>query len=338
MLAGDAWPASESRPDGPPAYNGRMREEKAPRPGRSASDRRRARLGWALGLTSGFLVVEVAGGLFTGSLALLADAGHMLTDVGALVLSLLALWFAQKPPTTANSYGYFRAEILAALANAAVLLVVAALVLYEASRRIWAPPPVMAGPMLGIALLGLSVNLVGMWLLHADAGQSLNLRAAYLELVSDALGSLGVLVAAVVIETTGIVRIDPLISAAIGLLIVPRAWGVVRQAVHILMEGVPPHLDLREIELAMAQAHGVRTVHDLHVWTLTSGTEAMSAHVLVDDLSDGQHILGDLEQLLRARFGIEHTTIQLETDRSPVLQIGRAPSGSGELRGPVPPR
>jgi cobalt-zinc-cadmium efflux system protein len=152
---------------------------------------------------------------------------------------------------------------------------------------------------------------------------------ARLELVSDALGSVAVIVAALVIQTTGFALADPLASAIIGLFIVPRTWNVLRQAVHILMEGVPPHLDLREIEGAMREAHGVRAVHDLHVWTLTSGTEAMSAHVLVDDLADGQHVLGDLQQLLRERFGIEHTTIQLETDRSPVLQIGRAGSLGG---------
>ena len=162
---------------------------------------------------------------------------------------------------------------------------------------------------------------MGLWILHGGEDRSLLLRMARLELVSDALGSIAVIVAALVIQTTGFALADPLASAIIGLFIVPRTWNVLRQAVHILMEGVPPHLDLREIEGAMREAHGVRAVHDLHVWTLTSGTEAMSAHVLVDDLTDGQHVLGDLQQLLRDRFGIEHTTIQLETDRSPVLQI-----------------
>ena len=193
-----------------------------------------------------------------------------------------------------------------------------------------APPAVLAGPMLAIAAVGLLVNLLGLWILHGGEDRSLLLHMARLELVSDALGSIAVIVAALVIQTTGFALADPLASAIIGLFIVPRTWNVLRQAVHILMEGVPPHLDLREIEGAMREAHGVRAVHDLHVWTLTSGTEAMSAHVLVDDPTDGQHVLGDLQQLLRDRFGIEHTTIQLETDRSPVLQIGRA----GSLGGP----
>lgn len=305
----------------------------------TATGRQTGRLIWALGLTASFLAVEVAGGLWTGSLALLADAGHMLTDVGGLSLSLLAVWFARKPPTPAHTYGYFRMEILAALANGVVLFGVAGLILWEAYRRLWAPPEILAGPMLVIAILGLGVNLLGMWLLHRGAGESLNLRGAYLELLSDALGSLGVILAAVIIQTTGFLLADPIISAAIGLFILPRTWGLLRQAVHILLEGVPPHLDLGEIEAAMLGAHGVRAVHDLHVWTLTSGKEAMSAHVLVEDLADGQHVLGDLQQLLRDRFGIEHVTIQLESERSPLLQIRHGPEDSsprGRPAGPEP--
>ncbi|MFQ5899219.1 MAG: cation diffusion facilitator family transporter [Candidatus Methylomirabilia bacterium] len=304
---------------------------------RTAASRHAGRLIWALGLAGGFLVVEVLGALWTGSLALLADAGHMLTDVGGLTLSLLAVWFARKPPTPAKTFGYFRTEILAALANGVVLFVVCGYILFEAYRRVWAPPEILAGPMLVIAIFGLAVNLVGMWLLRAGSGESLNLRGAYLEVLSDAVGSIGVISAAVIIQTTGFTRADPLISGAIGLFILPRAWGLMQQAVHILMEGVPPHLDLGEIEEAMRAAHGVRAVHDLHVWTLTSGKEAMSAHVLVEDLADGQHILGDLQQLLGERFAIEHTTLQLETDRSPLLQIGRGPEGAADDR-PVPNR
>jgi cobalt-zinc-cadmium efflux system protein len=300
----------------------------------AALDARRSRLAAVLALTAGFMLVEIAGGLWTGSLALLADAGHMLSDVGSLTLGLLAVWFASRPPTPANSFGYFRVEILAALVNALVLLAVAAVILVEAYQRLWAPPAVAAAPMLAIAAAGLLVNLLGIWILHAGGDRSLLLRMARLELVSDALGSIAVIVAALVIQMTGFVLADPIISGIIGLFIVPRAWNVLRQAVHILMEGVPPHLDLREIEGAMRAAHGVRAVHDLHVWTLTSGTEAMSAHVLVDDLADGQHVLGDLQQLLRERFGIEHTTIQLETDRSPVLQIGRAGESRSSEPGP----
>jgi cobalt-zinc-cadmium efflux system protein len=295
-------------------------------------DARRSRLAAVLALTAGFMVVEVAGGLWTGSLALLADAGHMLSDAGSLTLSFLAVWFARKPPTPANSFGYFRLEILAALANAVALLVVAGAILYEAYRRLAAPPAVAAVPMLAIAAAGLAVNLAGLWIVHRDADRSLTIHMAKLELLSDALGSVAVILAAVVIQATGLLVVDPIVSGVVALFIVPRTWSVLRQAVHILMEGVPPHLDLREIESAMREAHGVRAIHDLHVWTLTSGTEAMSAHVLVDDLADGRHILGDLQTLLRERFGIEHTTIQLETDRSPVLQIARPGDGSGTGR------
>lgn len=289
----------------------------------TAASRHTGRLIWALGLTGGFLIVEVVGGLWTGSLALLADAGHMLTDVGGLSLSLLALWFAGKPPTPAHTYGYFRTEILAALANGVVLFGVAGFILYETYQRVWAPPEILAAPMLVIAILGLGVNLLGMWLLRSGAGESLNLRGAYLEVLSDALGSLGVILAAVIIQTTGLFLVDPLISAAIGLFILPRTWGLMRQAVHILMEGVPPHLDLEEIEAAMRAAHGVRAVHDLHVWTLTSGKHAMSSHVVVEDLTAGNEILRDLHEVLHERFGIEHTTIQLESE--PVIQIAQRP-------------
>ncbi len=267
------------------------------------------------------MVIEVVGGLLTGSLALLADAGHMLTDVAGICLSLFAIWFASKPPTPSNTYGYVRLEILAALANGVLLFSMATFILYEAYRRIWSPPEVLAGPMLTIAVVGLGVNLASMWLLHRGADESLNLRGAYFEVLGDAIASLGVIVAALIIQFIGWTLADPLISGAIGLFILPRTWNLITQAVQILMEGVPPHLDLREIEIAMRVSHGVRDVHDLHVWTLTSGKEAMSAHVLVDDLSDGQHILNDLQALLRERFGIEHTTVQLENDRSSLIRI-----------------
>ena len=267
------------------------------------------------------MIIEVVGGVVTGSLALLADAGHMLTDVAGISLSLFAIWFASKPPTPSNTYGYMRLEILAALANGVLLLSMATFILFEAYRRIWSPPEILAGPMLTIAVVGLGVNLANMWLLHKKADESLNLRGAYFEVLGDAMASLGVIAAALVIQFTGWTLADPLISGAVGLFILPRTWNLIKQAVQILMEGVPPHLDLREIETAMRVSHGVRDVHDLHVWTLTSGKEAMSAHVLVEDLSDGQHILKDLQALLLERFGIDHTTVQLESDRSPLITI-----------------
>jgi len=268
------------------------------------------------------------GALWTGSLALLADAGHMLIDVGGLSLSLLAVWFARKPPTLANTYGYFRMEILAALANGVILFVVAGYILFEALSRVLDPPPILAGPMLIIAVSGLGVNLLGMWLLHRGARESLNLQGAYLEVLSDALGSIGVILAAVIIQTTGFYLADPVISAAIGFWILPRTWGLMRQAVHILMEGVPPHLDIRDIEAAMLEIQGVQAVHDLHVWTLTSGKESMSAHVDVADMTDRQQILVNLQRMLRDRFMIEHATLQLESGYTPLLQLRLPPEWS----------
>jgi cobalt-zinc-cadmium efflux system protein len=302
----------------------------------SSASHHTGRLLGALGLTASFMVIEVVGGLWTGSLALLADAGHMLTDVGGLSMSLLAAWFAQKPPTTENTYGYFRAEILAAVANGVVLFLVAGYILYEAVLRVWAPPEIRAGPMLAIAVLGLAVNLLGMGLLHHGAEESLNIRGAYLEMLSDTLGSVGVIVAAMIIQITGFYLIDPLSSAAIGLFILPRTWVLMRQALHILMEGVPPHLDIREIEAAMTTVSGVRAVHDLHVWTLTSGKEAMSSHVVVEDLAAGHRILGTLHKLLHERFGIEHTTVQLESEL--LVQLvprpdDSSPGGRGDSQG-----
>jgi cobalt-zinc-cadmium efflux system protein len=286
---------------------------------RSSASHHTGRLTLVLALTTAFMVVEIIGALWTGSLALLADAGHMLTDVGALGMSLLAVQFAQKPPTSLNTYGYFRAEILAAMANGVVLFLVSGYILYEAFERVWDPPQILSGPMLVIAVLGFGVNLLGMRLLHHGARESLNIRGAYLEVLGDALGSVGVIVAAVVIQTTGFALADPLASAAIGLFILPRTWVLLRQALHILMEGVPSHLDVGQIETAMTMVPGVRAVHDLHIWTLTSGKEAMSSHVVVDDLTAGDRLLRELHKLLHERFGIEHTTIQLELE--PLVQL-----------------
>ena len=288
---------------------------------RTAAGRSRGRLTVALALAGGFLVVEVAGGLWTGSLALLADAVHMFADVGGIALALFAIWIAARPPTPAKTYGYYRAEILAALVNALVLLLVAGAIFIEAYERIRAPREVLGGPMLVIAALGLAVNLLGAGLLYRDAGASLNVRAAYLETLADALSSLGVLVAGGVVMATGWTVADPLVSAAIALVIVPRTWHLLRQAVNILLEGTPAHLELAEIEEAMTRVPGVRRVHDLHVWALTSGREAMSAHVVVDDLRASERLLEALHALLHARYGIDHTTIQIEAEPPAVLQI-----------------
>ena len=301
-----------------PASHGALGHGASHQSGRS-STRHTGRLTGTLVLTGTFLLVEVAAGVWTGSLALLADAGHMLTDVGGLALALFAIRFASKPPTATKSYGYYRVEILAALANSVLLLGVAMFILYEAYRRLREAPEVLGAPMLVVAVVGLAVNAVGIWLLRRGAGESLNVRGAYMEVVSDALGSIGVLVAGVVIITTGWRPADPLIGAAIGLFIVPRAWGLIRQSVDILLEATPAHMNLTEIASAMGEVAGVRQVHDLHVWTLTSGKYAMSGHVLVEDLAASDRILRELHALLHGRFDIDHTTIQVETE--PLVQI-----------------
>jgi cobalt-zinc-cadmium efflux system protein len=248
-----------------------------------------------------------------------------LTDVGGLALALFAVWVAARPPTPEKTYGYYRVEILAATVNALLLLGVAGVILVEAYQRILAPREVQGGAMLVIAVIGLAANVVAAWLLHRDATQSLNVRAAYLEVLGDAFSSIGVIVAALVVMRTGLTIVDPLVSALIALFIVPRTWRLLKQAVNVLLEGTPSHLDLGEIEQAMTRVPGVRRVHDLHVWTLTSGREAMSAHVVVDDLRESERLIEALHAVLHARFGIDHTTIQLDRE-PPVLRI-KAPGG-----------
>jgi cobalt-zinc-cadmium efflux system protein len=272
-------------------------------------------------LTTGFLVIEAAVGLWTGSLSLLADATHMLVDAGGILLSLLAVWFAERPATPAKTYGYYRVEILAALVNGVVLCVMAVAILVATYERMWQPPVVPGGPILAVAVLGLAVNLSSLALLHAGAHASLNVRSAYLEVLGDALSSAIVISAGAVILLTGWVWVDLVAGALIAVFILPRTWALLRQAVNILLEGAPAHLDVREIEDAMAAAPAVRRVHDLHVWTLTSGREAMSAHVVVEAGAPGDKILEALHLILHARFGIDHTTIQIETEPAPLIQI-----------------
>jgi cobalt-zinc-cadmium efflux system protein len=285
----------------------------------TAARRSRGRLLTALGLTAAVLVVEAAGAIWSRSLALAADAGHMLTDAGGLALALFASWIATRPPTPAKTFGYYRAEILAAVVNALTLLAVAAWILWEAWARVLTPREVLAGPMIAVAALGLLANVVAAWVLHEHAADSLNVRAAYLEVVTDAASSLGVLGAGAVIAVTGWHVADALVSAAIALIIIPRTWRLLRQAVNILLEGTPSHLALVDVEAAMMLVPGVRHVHDLHVWTLTSGREAMSAHVVVDDPGESERLLDELHAVLHSRFGIDHTTIQL--DKAPAVVV-----------------
>jgi cobalt-zinc-cadmium efflux system protein len=285
------------------------------------SSRHKHRLWVVFALSASFMVVQVVVGWWTNSLALLADAAHLFVDAVGVGLSLLAVWFAERPATAEKTYGYYRVEILAALVNGVVLCVLAIAILVEAWERLRVPHEVSAGPVLVVAVAGLGVNLLAAWLLHAGAGESLNVRGAYLEVLGDALSSAAVIVAAAVILVTGWTAADALASAAIGFLILPRTLALLKQAVNVLLEGVPAHLDLGEIETALRGVPGVKRVHDLHVWTLTSGREAMSAHVEVEPGTRPDRILDELHVVLHARFGIDHTTIQVETLAPSLLQI-----------------
>ncbi len=272
-------------------------------------------------LTGVFMVVEVIAGLFTGSLALLADAGHMLTDVAALSLSAFAMWMAGKPSTPENTYGYHRAEILAAVVNAVVLLFLAIWILYEAYDRFREPTQVLGLPMLLVGLVGLAVNLASMKLLDGHVDESLNVRSAYLEVVSDAISSIGVILGGAIVWMTGWVPIDPLLSVGISFFIVWRTWALLSQAVHVLMEGVPAGVDAREVGRAMADVPGVKGIHDLHIWTITSGLDALSSHVVVPVGEDRDAVLQHLQQLLAEQFGIEHVTLQIVEQASDRIRI-----------------
>jgi cobalt-zinc-cadmium efflux system protein len=280
----------------------------------SAGQRHTKRLALALGLTTALMVVEVIGGLLTGSLALLADAAHMLTDAGGLALALFAIWFAARPANPQKTYGYLRAEILAALVNAVVLLLASVYILYEAYQRLVSPPEVRAWPMLLIAALGLAANLASMRLLAAGAEESLNVKGAYFEVFSDMIGSLGVIIAALVVMFTGWTQIDSIVAAGIGLFIVPRTWNLLRQAINILLEGTPAGRDVEEIRKRLLSIDGVAAVHDIHVWTITSGFDSMTGHVVVRDFADARRILIQARGLLAGEFGLEHITIQIEDE------------------------
>jgi cobalt-zinc-cadmium efflux system protein len=263
-------------------------------------------------ITTAILVLEVIGGLVSGSLALLADAGHMLTDAAGIGLALLAIWFAARPATPERTFGYFRVEILAAVVNAVLLFGVAAFVLVEAWRRLQEPPEVASGLMLTVALVGLVANAVSMWLLSRGQAESLNLRGAYLEVLGDLLGSAAVLVAAAVIALTGFLAADPIVSAVIGVALLPRTWRLLREAVDVLLEATPKGVDMAEVRRHLLEAPGVADVHDLHAWTITSGLPVLSAHVVVDRNAEGDKVLDGLGACLAGHFDIEHCTFQLE--------------------------
>jgi cobalt-zinc-cadmium efflux system protein len=271
----------------------------------------RRRLAVVLAITAGFMVVEAVGGWLSGALALLADAGHMLTDVGALSLTLFAAWIARRPADERRTYGYLRWEILAALVNGAVLFALAGWVVVEALGRLHHPEPIRSGLFFAVAVSGLAVNAVALALLHGDHDH-LNTRAAYLHVLGDLLGSAGAVAAAIVVWATGWTPADPIISVCLALLILVGAWRLVRESSEILLETVPAHVSLAEVEASMRAVPGVCAVHDLHVWTVTTGVVAMSGHAVVPDLGHHPVVLTGIRETL-GRLGIGHVTVQLET-------------------------
>jgi cobalt-zinc-cadmium efflux system protein len=285
-------------------------------PSISAGGLHRKKLLIVLGLTSTVLVAELVGAAITGSLALLADAGHMFTDVAGILLAVLAVTFAARPATEERTFGYYRLEILAAVANAVLLFGVALYILWEAWQRWNTPPEIQGGLMLAFAAVGLVANLIGLLILRSGAKASLNIKGAYLEVLGDTLGSIAVIVAAVVIATTGWLRADVVASVAVALMILPRTWTLLREAVDVLLQATPKNVDLTAVREHILGIPGVTGAHDLHAWTLTSGLPVLSVHVVVADdvLADGgaPRILDALAECLDEHFEVEHCTFQLE--------------------------
>jgi len=268
----------------------------------------------ALALTSTFLVAEVIGGFITGSLALLSDAAHMMTDASALGISLAAIRIARRPADARRTFGYYRFEILAATFNAMLLFLVAMYILYEAYQRLQSPQEIQSTGMLIIAVVGLVINLISMRLLNRGKGASLNIKGAYLEVWSDMLGSIGVIVGALMIRLTGWTWLDSAIAVLIGLWVLPRTWILLRESINILLEGVPEGMDIDEIQKAMLTVPGVLSLHDFHLWALTSGKASLTVHVVYDrKFMPEEQLTPSLKNILRSRFSIQHTTCQFET-------------------------
>ncbi|WP_339318771.1 cation diffusion facilitator family transporter [Paenibacillus sp. FSL R10-2734] len=269
----------------------------------------------ALIITVGIMFLEFFGGLITNSLALLSDSGHMLNDASSLALSLVAVWFATKPASPNKTYGFHRFEILAALLNGVTLFVVAGFIIVEAYGRFFEPPTVASGSMMLIACIGLLANVASAWSLmrKGDVKNNINLRSAYLHVLGDALGSVGAIVAGLVMMIFGWYIADPIISVLVALLILRGAWGIIKHTVHVLMEGTPITVNPSEVKAVLENIEGVRNVHDLHIWTITSGLDSLSCHLLIEDQADDQRVLQQAIQLIAERFKIQHTTIQIET-------------------------
>ncbi len=279
----------------------------------------RSRLALVLGISSAIFLVEVSGAYLTNSLALLADAGHILADAAGIGTALLAVRLAARPATQRRTFGFYRLEIIAAVFNGLLLFGIAGYLLLEAARRFEAPPEVASGAMLGFALVGLFANLLSAWVLRDAQRESLNMRGAFLEVLSDAAGSGAVILAALLILATGFRSADAIASAFIGIFIIPRTWRLLRDAVDVLLEATPKDVDMSEVRRHILEAPGVRDVHDLHVWTITSGMNVVSAHVVIDRGAESSSVLDHLCRCLGSQFDIEHSTLQLETpDRRPL--------------------
>lgn len=268
----------------------------------------------ALSITTIIMILEFFGGLFTNSLALLSDSGHMLSDASSMALSLVAIWFASRPPSSNKTYGYYRFEILAALFNGVTLFVIAGFIVKEAIQRFTEPPTVSSGTMIIIAIIGLAANLLSALALlkKADVKENINLKSAYIHIIGDALGSVGAIVAGLLMLLFDWYIADPIISVIVALLILKSAWGVLKQSIHILMEGSPVMIDKEEVFAVLKNIEGVKNVHDLHIWTITSGLDTLSCHILIEDKKDEQEVLQQAINLIRDNYKIEHTTIQIE--------------------------
>lgn len=278
----------------------------------SAGGKHRRPLIIAFALTSAYMVVEFAVGFSVNSLALISDAAHMGTDVLGLGMALAAITLAARPVSDRRTYGFYRLEVLAALANGILLFAVAGYVIYEAVKRFSEPPEIPGAPLLIVAVIGLTINLISFRLLMAGSKESLNLKGAYLEVFGDLLGSIGVIVAAIILMTTGWKYADPIIGIGIGLFILPRTWSLTRSALRILLEATPPHINMAELRAAITAVPGVVEIHDLHVWTITSGMDSASGHIVIDPTNEYREVLEAVLNVLREDYAIDHATIQCE--------------------------
>jgi len=296
----------------------------------SAANANQRRLLIALAITALMTVVELVGGVLSNSLALLGDAGHMFTDTLALGLSVVALTLAKRPASQTRTYGFHRAEVLAALTNGTILVLICGFIFYESYQRLVSPPEVRGSLMLVVAAIGFLANLIGILILRSASRDNLNVKGAFLHMWGDTISSIGVIVASVIILVTGWTMVDPIISIFIGLLILRGAISLVLESSDILLEAVPKHLDVTQISSALKEIEGIRDVHDLHLWTITSGIYALSCHLLIEDrmVSSSSHVVEQVNQALSQKFGIGHSTLQLECEEckdSPVCHLSDSP-------------